>query len=388
MQELGFHDVGEELDRLCELANVGAGHAATALARLVGRPIRMSVPRVRMGTARPARRRSPRRRLDLLRRGGRHGRRARVAIALFGAPTPRRGTRRRRCRHVARGVRTARGGQHPRVHALSAVADLVGVRVLPSLPSLVFDAAGPALAAWRSRAAGRVCIETHLVDDAGLPHVELVWIPRRFRRSSARALLIPCAAVDRDRLRALLESVQRGEVEPRRRSSASPSPLRRYAARARRHHRALRSGLPEVVYGPGKTAARSPRWCAPAQRRSRRARHAGRCRDSRRRAARSAGRRITTPRPAALLRRREVTVRGKGTVLVCRPGPRISPSPPKRRAWHALREPGRDAARRRCRRDPPPARIVRAAPQGARADRGRGMEGALPSVVAAWSTSR
>ena len=43
MQELAFHDVGEELDRLCELANVGAGHAATALARLVGRPIRMSV---------------------------------------------------------------------------------------------------------------------------------------------------------------------------------------------------------------------------------------------------------------------------------------------------------------------------------------------------------
>jgi chemotaxis protein CheY-P-specific phosphatase CheC len=62
-------------------------------------------------------------------------------------------------------------------HALSAVADLVGARVLPSLPSLVFEAAGPALAAWRARAAGRVCIETHLVDDAGAAAVELVWIP-------------------------------------------------------------------------------------------------------------------------------------------------------------------------------------------------------------------
>jgi len=71
-------------------------------------------------------------------------------------------------------------------HALSAVADLVGTRVLPSLPSLVFDATGPALAAWRSRAAGRVCIETHLVDDAGLQHVELVWIPSEVPGEAAR----------------------------------------------------------------------------------------------------------------------------------------------------------------------------------------------------------
>jgi chemotaxis protein CheY-P-specific phosphatase CheC len=35
-----------ELDRVCELAGIGAGHAAGALARLVGRPIRMDVPRV------------------------------------------------------------------------------------------------------------------------------------------------------------------------------------------------------------------------------------------------------------------------------------------------------------------------------------------------------
>jgi chemotaxis protein CheY-P-specific phosphatase CheC len=72
-------------------------------------------------------------------------------------------------------------------HALSAVADLVGGRVLPSLPSLVFDATGPALAAWRSRAAGRVCIETHLVDDAGASHVELVWIPEEVPGEAARA---------------------------------------------------------------------------------------------------------------------------------------------------------------------------------------------------------
>jgi NCAIR mutase (PurE)-related protein len=61
--------------------------------------------------------------------------------------------------------------------------------------------------------------------------------------------------VDRDRLRALLESVQRGEVEPSQaleRLAQLPfidTPHARVDT-----HRALRQGLPEVVYGPGKTA--------------------------------------------------------------------------------------------------------------------------------------
>jgi NCAIR mutase (PurE)-related protein len=62
--------------------------------------------------------------------------------------------------------------------------------------------------------------------------------------------------VDRDRLRALFESVRRGELAP-------DDALERLAhlpfvdtphARVDTH-RALRQGLPEVVYGPGKTAA-------------------------------------------------------------------------------------------------------------------------------------
>ncbi len=35
-----------EVDRLCELANIGAGHAATAFARLAGLTVWMDVPRV------------------------------------------------------------------------------------------------------------------------------------------------------------------------------------------------------------------------------------------------------------------------------------------------------------------------------------------------------
>jgi len=37
-----------DVDRVRELANIGAGHAATAFARLVGRPCQMRVPTVRL----------------------------------------------------------------------------------------------------------------------------------------------------------------------------------------------------------------------------------------------------------------------------------------------------------------------------------------------------
>jgi NCAIR mutase (PurE)-related protein len=61
--------------------------------------------------------------------------------------------------------------------------------------------------------------------------------------------------VDRERLRALLESVRRGEVQTEQaleRLAQLPfvdTPHARVDT-----HRALRQGLPEVVYGPGKTA--------------------------------------------------------------------------------------------------------------------------------------
>ncbi len=183
-----LHDVGDELDRLCELANVGAGHAATALARLVKRPIRMSVPRLRMGAAAPA--------ID-----GPDGGDAWIFFEVQGALG---GALVLRLPGAARAVLVAElvgdddAGAHAESalrevgnilasHALSAVADLVGARSLPSLPSLVFEAAGPALAAWRARAAGRVCIETHLVDDVGRAAVDLVWIPNEVPGGATRA---------------------------------------------------------------------------------------------------------------------------------------------------------------------------------------------------------
>ena len=43
-----------DLDRVRELTSIGAGHAADAFARLVGRPCRMRVPTVRLAGRRRA----------------------------------------------------------------------------------------------------------------------------------------------------------------------------------------------------------------------------------------------------------------------------------------------------------------------------------------------
>jgi chemotaxis protein CheC len=187
-EDAALHDVGVELDRLCELANVGAGHAASALARLVRRPIRMSVPRLRMGTAAPN---------DAGDAPGDAWIFFEVQGAMGGAlvfrlPGGARATLLAELLGDDEGTANAESalrevGNILASHALSAVADLVGARVLPSLPSLVFDATGPALAAWRARAAGRVCIETRLFDDGGLRAADLVWIPAEIPGGAAIA---------------------------------------------------------------------------------------------------------------------------------------------------------------------------------------------------------
>lgn len=175
MDAAAQRDVGDELDQLCELANVGAGHAATALAQMIGRPIRMSVPRVRMGSARPASETGEDAWIFFEVQGALGG------ALVFRWPDAAHGALVDAIAGPAGSSQVESAlreiGNILASHALSAVADLVGTCVIPSPPSLVFEAGGPALAAWRSRSAGRLCIETHLVDDAGRPAVELVWIP-------------------------------------------------------------------------------------------------------------------------------------------------------------------------------------------------------------------
>ena len=48
MTEIGVQVREVDVDRVRELTNIGAGHAATAFARLVGRPCQMRVPTVRV----------------------------------------------------------------------------------------------------------------------------------------------------------------------------------------------------------------------------------------------------------------------------------------------------------------------------------------------------
>ena len=177
-----------ELDRLCELANVGAGHAADALARLIGCTVRMDPPRVRV-----AARREHEDAAGALGPatsgvffevqggiGGTFGvlfpRRAREALleALVGDPDPHSEEAESALREV---------GNILASHALSAVADLIGDRVLPSLPVLVDEAAGAVLATRQARGEP-VRIESRLVDGAGGLRTLLVWIPAALPREA------------------------------------------------------------------------------------------------------------------------------------------------------------------------------------------------------------
>jgi chemotaxis protein CheC len=177
--------VRAELDRLCELVNVGAGHAAGALAVLLGRPIRMEVPRVRTA---PRRGEPDRSSLTALGpdatgvffevEGGPGGtfavlfsRRSRESLlaALQGEAESRTEEAESALREVGKMLAS---------HALSAVADLVGERVLPSLPVPALEAAGAVLASVQMRGEP-VRIESRLVDGEDALRGLVVWVPAR-----------------------------------------------------------------------------------------------------------------------------------------------------------------------------------------------------------------
>jgi chemotaxis protein CheC len=173
-----------ELDRLCELANVGAGHAAGALAQLVGHPIRMTVPRIHPDAAGPAPspgKDDPATGIFFEVEGGMGG--------VFGVLLPA-----RVCEALLAsllGASRGKGASEESVsalrevgnilasHALSAVADMLGDRVLPSVPLLEVDPASLLPITFRSSAslAQAHRIEIDLVDSAGSPCALLVWIP-------------------------------------------------------------------------------------------------------------------------------------------------------------------------------------------------------------------
>lgn len=187
----------EQIDRLSELANIGAGHAAGAFSLLTGHTIKMDVPRVRlMSKAIEA---EPEldeplefERLATSERGWNSGvifefdgcLHAIVAI-LFRRPM---------CDAVVRNLTGQSEGFLPHEtvesalmevgnvlasHVASAIADTLGARLLPSIPMLSLNDAIPqleALAATRPDA-GDIWIESELIDGDGHLGGLVVMIP-------------------------------------------------------------------------------------------------------------------------------------------------------------------------------------------------------------------
>jgi chemotaxis protein CheC len=172
-----------ELDRLRELTSIGAGHAAGAFARLAGRTIRMDVPRVR----------------DVDDDSGEwtsgvlfdvEGSLAGVMAILFH-----RGSRRDVARRLLgpnpdadqEDSALAEVGNILVSHIVSAIADTLGARILPSTPEL-HTAGAEVRLAERVRKAGAagIRIESLLRADGGGLETLVVFAPRRGKRRARR----------------------------------------------------------------------------------------------------------------------------------------------------------------------------------------------------------
>jgi len=186
-------DIGEtEVDRLRELASIGAGHAATALSELLGHTCLMRVPQVRLLPAErisapyvvsaAADERQGMCGVFFEVRGGLGG----VLALLFPEAT-----RDRLLEHLL-GERPAKAdsdraqsalrelGNILASHAVSSLADTLGVAVLPSVPVLAPHDATTALAslvALRSGGQPALRVETEIYDSSRRVRGILVIIP-------------------------------------------------------------------------------------------------------------------------------------------------------------------------------------------------------------------
>jgi chemotaxis protein CheC len=178
-----------ELDRVRELTSIGAGHAATAFAQLVGRPCRMRVPTVRLLRAEAAGsafvassrddERGPLCGVFFEVEGGLGG----VIALLF--PAPARDLLLRALAADAASREAAESalrevGNILISHAVSAMADTLGTRVLPSIPVLAMEDAASVLAslvALRGVGENALRIETEISDAEGEYRGLLVFVP-------------------------------------------------------------------------------------------------------------------------------------------------------------------------------------------------------------------
>ena len=186
-----------EIDRLAELASVGAGHAAGAFAQLVGQTIRMDVPVIVEGGWETS--------LSDPSLGDRVDRQSTGVFfqfegcldAIVGILFP--GVASEAL--VRRVVGLESGELVPPVfesalmevgnilasHVASAIADALGSRLLPSIPSLAMEGAEEALAAFIEASVGADAprIESAFADSSGLLQGRLVLVPTRGGPSDA-----------------------------------------------------------------------------------------------------------------------------------------------------------------------------------------------------------
>ncbi len=169
--------VDDAIDRYCELANIGAGHAAGALASMMGRPIRMRVPQVvhrAPGEARAVAEPAAGIFFDVIGGIGGH------FVVLLS---------REACTELVRSLlgeeslvseeavsALSEVGNVLASHALSAVADQLGSLVLPSIPDVVLDTPDAAFADRVGDPTPQ--IENTLEDEQGRACGVLVWVPR------------------------------------------------------------------------------------------------------------------------------------------------------------------------------------------------------------------
>ena len=172
------------IDRARELASVGAGHAAGALAGLTGRTCEMRVPRVQFASSSDAGLTGVLFELA----GGPGG-----VLALFFPAA----TRDRLLEHLL-GPSYASEREQPRArsalcevgnilasHAVNAVGEMVGEAMLPSPPRLELTDAPAALTDLLARRHGEEAVlrfETEIFDRAGELRGILVFVPDRLER--------------------------------------------------------------------------------------------------------------------------------------------------------------------------------------------------------------
>jgi chemotaxis protein CheC len=180
-----------ELDRLREITSIGAGHAAGALAQIVGRPCRMRVPTVRLlraeavGSAFVASAHDDERGsmcgVFFEVEGGLGG-----VLALLVPAASRRQVVQALLRREAEPAPEAEQsalrelGNMLASHAVSAMGDTLGTRVLPSIPVLAMEDALSALSSLVAlRCAGdpALRVETEISDAEGDYRGLLVYVP-------------------------------------------------------------------------------------------------------------------------------------------------------------------------------------------------------------------